>query len=959
MNGDIEISVTADTDHRNTGLLLVTDIGSTTTKGLLLQKNDDGQGYQFIAMADSPTTVEKPDEDVRIGVRRVIEALEKLSGERLSRDGGMPSVPYLTTSSAGGGLQMLVVGLTSTETGRIAENTACGAGGVVLRTVTIDDSLSAVEKMMHIQELHPDMVLLAGGTDGGDIAGVVRLAELLKLANPQPKFMEDMKIPLVFCGNIDARDFVLEVLGDTFDMHIVDNVRPSMTILNLDPARREVHNLFMENVMERAPGYSDLKDFTVSDILPTPAGVERILEIYADSIGGDIVMMDMGGATTDIFSKLSGVLTRTVAANTGMSYSMSNVLADCGMESLMNNLPPGFEPGPVRNYIYNKTLSPTALPVTLSEEQVEQAIAIEGARSAWSDHLRVCEKNTRIGFQDRRKMQDRKEFRDTFNPVSEESPISTSDVALIIGAGGVISHLNGTDALRIIADGFLPQGLTRIAVDRHFRSPHMGVLSTIDPNTALDLFRNECLEDVGWVLAHPGPMKNGQSVLSVSDRATAEEFTLRSGDVLVLDKGGDLHFTFHQGTLPAGEQELRTDLPVLLDCRGRGGHFNGISLTESLDGLPEGTPTAMVNGLIPEPGSVTEGPWELEYRLPYEGDILVSQDDQVTPGSILGENRFDPPRLYVIDLNRIPGYDRHLTSEEIIEGLCLHEGDEVQTHQALYKISRKGITGYDFTFHSPVRGRITRIEKSGLVIVREMQDYDEKPHVVDIAGPLGLKPKHITSQLKFRKGDFVTAGQSLASDLSRNVFIKSPTTGMLKDIDTTNGTVTIQYDIRPVRMLCNLEGRVGKIVPNLSVTVRGTGAVLSGVIGFGGKCSGTLFAADAISDIPDKAGTLLFSKKSIDRAYLMRAAETGAAGIIAPSLEASEWVEYYGSELGVALTGDEDIPFTVILTSGFGSFDMAPATSDFLTEAEGRVAGLSGMTQVRTGVTRPTAIICD
>ena len=958
MNGEVGGAEHSEGDPRSTELLLVTDIGSTTTKGLLLRRTEDDDGYSFVAMADSATTVERPDEDVGIGVRRVIEALEASSGEQLSRSGGMPSVPYLTTSSAGGGLQMLVVGLTSTETGRIAENTACGAGGVVLRTVTIDDSLSAVEKMMHIQELHPDMILMAGGTDGGDIAGVVRLAELLKLADPQSKFHDDMRIPLVFCGNPDARDFIGEVLRGTFDVHIVDNVRPSMTVLNLEPARNEVHDLFMENVMERAPGYAKLKDYTVSDILPTPAAVERIMELYSDSTGEDTVMMDMGGATTDVFSRIGGVLTRTVAANTGMSYSISNILAECGIDAIMADLPEGFDPGEVRNYIYNKTLSPVSVPSDHGEELVEQAAAIEGARSAWRDHLDICWKNTRIGFQDRRKLRNRKKFSDVFAPVNEDHRIDTSGVSLVIGAGGVISHMSRTDALRVLTEGFLPEGLTRIAVDRHFRSPHMGILSTLDPKMALELFGTECLEDVGWVVAPVGPMRTGEPALSVRDLGTGSESTVSGGEVLLMEKGGDLRFRVHGSSLQGLPGDLRTDLPVLLDCRGRHDDYRGPSITSSVEGT-DSTPFNFISSLRPSAGTVTRGPWELEYRLPYEGDVLVSEGDPVTTGSVLGENRFDPPRLYVIDLNRIPGYGRHLTPEEIREGLLLNEDDEVRTHQALYEVRRHGIAGFDFTFRSPVRGRITRIETNGLIIVREIQDYDEKPHVVDISGPLGIKPKHIRSCLKVRKDDFVTAGQCLASDLGRNIFVMSPTTGMLREIDTSTGTVTVQYDIRPVRMLCNVEGTVSKVVPGRSVTVQGDGAVLSGVIGFGGRCSGRLTRADSIAEVTDAVGSVLFSTVPLDRAYLMRAAEVGAAGIIAPSIEASQWIEYNGNELGVALTGDEEIPFTLVLTSGFGRMEMTPTTASFMSEMEGRIVGLSGMTQVRTGVTRPSVVICD
>ncbi|MCK5065262.1 MAG: glutamate mutase L, partial [Candidatus Fermentibacteraceae bacterium] len=478
---------------------------------------------------------------------------------------------------------MLVFGLTSTETGRIAENTACGAGGVILRTITIDDELQAAEKMFYIQELHPDMILLAGGTDGGAVAGVIRLAELLTLADPKPKFRQNMKIPLIFCGNREARSFVREVLEDTFDIHIVDNVRPSMTELNLDPARLEVHRLFMENVMERAPGYSELKNYTISDILPTPVGVENIMKLYTDSLNENVVLMDMGGATTDIFSNISGIYSRTVAANTGMSYSISNVLADVGIEAIMRHLPSSFKECDIRNYIFNKTLAPTSVPSTPGEELLEQAVAIEGARSAWEDHLDTCFKTSRVGFLDRMKQRNRKEFDEVFYSQESESSFKISDIGTIIGAGGIISHTDRIAALWILTEAFLPEDLTRISIDRHFRSPHLGVLSTIDSKAALNLFREECLEEIGWVIAPTGKFDKGDMVLEVLDRNSGEKREVSGGEFLFLKSGGDLEFHTSDNVFLGqdGIEHLSTELPVLIDCRGRGEHALDIPLARS------------------------------------------------------------------------------------------------------------------------------------------------------------------------------------------------------------------------------------------------------------------------------------------------------------------------------------------------------------------------------------------
>ncbi|MCK5117733.1 MAG: glutamate mutase L [Candidatus Aegiribacteria sp.] len=944
--------------ERKTGMLIITDVGSTTTKALLLQRSADNT-LHFIDSADVPTTVEEPFEDVCIGVVRAIRKLESQTGEYLSRGKGMPSVPYLSTSSAGGGLQMIVFGLTSVETGKIAENTASNAGGVILKMFSIDDGLQAVEKMLAIQNLHPDMIMLAGGTDGGAVAGVVRLAELLVLSKPQPKFRSTMKVPLIFCGNTFAREFISDVLEDSFDIHIVDNVRPSLTELNTEPARNEVHRLFMENVMERAPGYSELKNYVVSDILPTPVGVENILRLYSSHVETSVLMMDMGGATTDIFSCITGEYSRTVAANTGMSYSIANVLYKAGIAKLMKYLPDGFDKDRVRDYIYNKTIFPTYIPGNESEVLVEQAAAICGTESSWKEHLDSCYKTTRIGFLDRLKSRNRKMFEETFL-TSEEEPFNLSDIEIIIGSGGIISHSDKYRAFWILTEGFRPSGITRLAVDRNFRSPHLGVLSEIDSKAALDLFLEECLEDIGWTVSPFGKTDEGDNVLKVLDRNTGKSWKLSGGDLLFLNSGGNLEFILEDDvSLGNGCNHLNTELPVLIDCRGHGD--NAIEKPLASSDIPEFTHNTdeFTHAIRPEHGELITGEWEIDYRLPYKGDLFVKTGDNVEHGTVLGVNRFDPPRLYMIDLNKIPGYDRHLSAEEIRSGLLIKEGDKVKLNAPLYKVHRKGLQGFDFTFHSTVRGRVTKIEKTGLIILREIQDYDEKPHVIDIAGPLDIKPKHIRGYMKVGLDRFVEAGQVIASDMSNGkaVTVKSPTSGILKAIDITAGKVTVQFDINPVRMFCHVSGTVSEILPDHLVRVSGNGTRLNGVIGFGGENSGILTKIDSGRDDQFKKDCIAFSTAPVDLEFLKLASEAGVSGIIAPSIPASDWVRYNGEELGVAITGDEDIPFTLILTSGFGSFVMNEECAEFLNNSIGKYVGVSGRTQIRAGVTRPMVII--
>ena len=944
----------AKAERAGTDSFLVTDVGSTTTKAMLLSMTEDR--LQIEAEASSPTTVEAPEEDVWIGLRRAVEALETATGRTiLSSDGLLPA--FATTSSAGGGLQILVFGLTRLDTGAAAEMAAQGAGGVILRTVTIDNERPPVEEMRLIHLLRPDMVLMAGGIDGGAIGGVVHLAEVLSLSRPRPKFGGG-RIPLVFCGNVEARPFIKQVLEDGFELHITDNIRPDMCSLRTGPAKWEIHRLFMENVMERAPGYGRLGDMVATDILPTPAAVQSILELHEESRDERVAMMDMGGATTDIFTSTGGEARRSVAANTGMSYSICNVMATAGLDRIVRHLPARFDGEEVRDYVASKMLLPTSVPTSADERLLEQAVAVEGAREAWRQHREMWYRQSRIGFLDRMKKflayADR--FRHHFFG-GREGDLDTRDLDLIVGTGGVVTAAG--DPLRqlwMLAEGFRPRGVTRIAVEKRFRSPHLGVLAALRREDAARLYA-ESQSDVGWVVAPTGAWPNHRFMaLSVEDRRSERSIDLRWGETALLADGGDL--VIRAGIMAeiggGAAAELSTDLPVILDCRGEPDGDGQPSLTRHLDPAPAGQRKAFSQS-VPPPGCRTEeGEFTHSSRLPYEGEIAVAEGDGIEAGDVIGENSFAPPRIYIVDLRREIGWKGSLPEGALDEGLRVSPGDEVRLGQRIFDY--RGPDGGRYITDSPVRARVTGVEPAGLLIMREIQDYDGKPHKVDVAGPLGIRPRRIRGSLKRREGDFVAAGQTIAADVSKGVFVRAPSSGLVKKVDRKAGTVTVQYDVRPVRMRSIVSGEVESVEEGWSASVRWAGQRLTCAIGFGPDSCGVLTPVEGNALPQDGSGLVAAFDSTVDARLLEAAASAGYAGVLAPSVRNGEWVRFCGAELGVALTGDEDIPFGLVITEGFGTHPASDAAVSFLHRWKGSRVGLSTRTQIRAGVSRPSVL---
>ncbi len=962
--------------------IIITDVGSTTTKAILLQK--EGDEFKLRSLHHAATTVEKPVEDVNIGVFRAIKHIEKETGIPLLESGSTESkiifnddTLYLTTSSAGGGLQILVIGLTLFDSASSGKRTAFGAGGVILDTFAIDDKRSSLEQMQAMSVLHPDIILMCGGVDGGAVSPILRLGEILQLANPSPKFGDKTNIPLVFAGNTGARSFIAGLFGKKFDLFIVPNLRPKLTEENLQPAREKIHQLFMDNVMEQAPGYSNLKKIVNDDIIPTPMSVINSLQLISEKLDENVMAVDIGGATTDIFSNILGEYFRTVSANYGMSYSISNVFKDAGYANVKKWLPDGLDDNYITNYIANKMLYPTFNPSTVPQIAIEHAISKEAIRMSKKQHMEMNFNTKEIGFLDKIKMKhkDLENITKAFyiEKAQEAKKFHMYDINILIGAGGVLSHTESNEqALSIIYDGFQPEGITEIWKDKHFISPHLGKLSAVDEKLATKLMTTECFEKIGiairplsqeWkqdkVVLHI-TVDNMQHIIKVGEQLYIpnKEEDVRSVSI-ILEKGFYLN---EQGK----GMKFESDLPLFIDASFED-NFNSENKTMQLFSQFDEVPSIeeSFNGFIKQK-PIVSGIQEHKVALPYAGNILVKVGDEVSSDSIIGENLFDPPRVYVISL-----FDKtylHLNSDNIEKSLLIKEGDEVKFGQRIIEIGDRTfiqeLQFQHFYFDAPVRGRVEKINlDSGTIIMREIQDYSTKPKKINVAKKLNVLPKQIKAYMKKGVGDFVYAGDSLASRIldKRTTLpgiVSSPTTGKIKEVNLETGIVTVQYDKDPYQLRAGIKGKVERVEEGIAAIISYNGLTLKGIIGFGTEASGKLKLIEKPSELDNchEDEILVFTQK-IDIEILTKATKKKIKGIITPSINSVDLVQFIGKEIGVALTGNEDIPFPLILTEGFGNFKMNSDYFKTLSENNGKHIYINGHTQIRAGVTRPKMII--
>ena len=564
-------------------VILATDCGSTTTKAILIEKVD-GE-YRQTFRGEAPTTVEEPAADVTMGVVNSVTEVGELAGRRLIDDDGQVIRPatdgqgcdiYISTSSAGGGLQMMVAGVVREMTAASAKRAALGAGAIVMDTIATNAKRLPHEQIQRIRELRPDMILISGGTDGGTTQHVVQIAEMVAPAKPQPRFGSEYRMPVIVAGNVDAREVITDTFDDSVELSLVENLRPTMEQEHLAPARDAIHDLFLEHVMAHAPGYDKLISWTDAPIMPTPGAVGNILQQIAEQRGVNAVGVDIGGATTDVFSVFEGTFNRTVSANLGMSYSISNVCAEATLPNILRWVPLDMDERELRNRVKNKMIRPTTIPQTLESLLFEQAVAREALRLAYEQHKDFA--TTLKGVQQQRTVGD------TFSQQSSgQTIVNNMTLDLLVASGGVLSHApRMSQTAAMLVDAFQPEGITTLAKDSIFMMPHLGVLAQVQPQAAVQVFERDCLVYLGTCIAPAGIGKPGKPCFSyrITGEGIDESGEVEFGTMQLLkiadgvtaravidpNKG----FDAGGGDGKSFEQEIRGGtVGVILDGRGR------------------------------------------------------------------------------------------------------------------------------------------------------------------------------------------------------------------------------------------------------------------------------------------------------------------------------------------------------------------------------------------------------
>ncbi|WP_142413413.1 methylaspartate mutase accessory protein GlmL [Hathewaya massiliensis] len=459
---------------------LLIDFGSTYTKLTVV----DLEKEEIIATAKDITTIE---DDIMTGFNNAYTKIEEqLKGKEVNY------INRLACSSAAGGLKMIAVGLVPDLTAEAAKRAALGAGARILNVYSFELTQSEIEEMRRSKL---DIILLAGGTDGGNKDCIIHNAKIIAESK--------LNVPVVVAGNKVANDEIKKIFDEAGVYYsITQNVMPKLNELNVEPAREEIRKIFMGNIV-KAKGLGNAESFINGILMPTPAAVLKAAQ--ALSLGtdeeegiGDLIIVDIGGATTDIHSLADGepskagvtirgleepFAKRTVEGDLGMRYSALSLLEAAGTRKMRTYLKDKERKIDVSENCKFRTENIRMVPKTVDEIFFDEAMAKVATELAMSRHVGTVECTyTPMG------------------PIYTQVGKDLMPVKYMIGTGGVLVHSkNPSDILR--AGTFSMEDATHLKpqnpgfmLDKSYILSAMGLLAQELPDLAVRLMKKYLVE---------------------------------------------------------------------------------------------------------------------------------------------------------------------------------------------------------------------------------------------------------------------------------------------------------------------------------------------------------------------------------------------------------------------------------------------------------------------------------
>ena len=550
--------------------LLAVDVGATTTRAVLFDVVEGN--YRFIAIGQSPTTAEAPFRDIGLGVREAIASIQSITGRIfLNKDrvlispaqaDGTGVDAFVATLSAGPAVRAVIVGLLSDvsveSARRLLETTYCR----VVETFSLSDRRRADQQIDDFLRARPELVLVAGGTDGGASRSIRKMLETVGMAC---YVMPEEKRPIIlFAGNQKLNADVQTLMkGLSPALHFSPNVRPSLETEDLEPAAHELASLVTIARRGQLRGVEELEAWTKGHILPTSYAMGRMIRFLGKLTGseGGVLGVDLGASATTVAAGFNGKLSLHTYPQFGMGENLANLLQHTSMEEITRWLALDVPAASVRDYLYQKALYPSILPATVEEYAITQALARQ--------NLQLSLRAARRDFP-----AEARSLRPDLTPVFD----------LIIASGGALADAPTLgQSLLLLLDAVQPVGVTHLMLDRNNLMPLLGVSAEQNNILPVQVLESGAFQNLGTVISTVGNANYGAAILrakltTANKNETVVEVKAGGIEVLPLGLGESAQLALQPvgradaGFGPGRGQTISVTggaLGVVIDARGR------------------------------------------------------------------------------------------------------------------------------------------------------------------------------------------------------------------------------------------------------------------------------------------------------------------------------------------------------------------------------------------------------
>ena len=488
-----------DTSNLSAKSALAVDIGTTITRSLLFDVVNGR--YRLIGKGTAPTTAGAPKFDVTGGIWRSLEELQRFTGRNLlDKDGVIiPSTQdnqgadiMVATMSAGNPISVITVGLLDNVSLQNARRLAQTTYSNIVAEISLNDHRSASDRINLITRKRPDLIIITGGTDNGATQSLLSILESIGLSS---FLLDESQRPYVlYAGNENLQDEVKSGLEKISKLHISPNIQPVLGFTNIQPAQKELNEIYNNVRRKQSGGLHEVLSWTDGYFTSTAAALGRVIKFLSEKYDPEkgVLGVDIGSDTTILSAAFHGEETLRVYPHAGVGGGAAGILQNSSLKEIKRWLPVKLPDNLVRDYIYNKSTYPDAIPTEEDHLEIELAIAKQSLRLAALDMIPSLENQI------------------------DSMGVLLPAVEPIIGGGRVLTEApKRYQSLSVLLDGMQPTGVTTLALDQNGVLPGLGALAEINPLMTVQLIESNTFLNLGTIIAPIGIARPGTPVLRI------------------------------------------------------------------------------------------------------------------------------------------------------------------------------------------------------------------------------------------------------------------------------------------------------------------------------------------------------------------------------------------------------------------------------------------------------------